>query len=194
MSGAKRSRVSVESARRNKEQLAQLGGEVRRTRERRNWTQTQLADRAGISRHIVGRIERAVTNLDVDVLQRVGIALDRRLEIRFGRDALEQPVDAGHLAMQELVLRVGRACGYDGSFELPTRPAEPWRSVDVGLASPQRRILILNECWNTFGDVGASARSRAAGAPTSASSAPRSHSTCRRGRSSTVRLKTSGRL
>jgi transcriptional regulator with XRE-family HTH domain len=153
--------VSVEAARRNREQLARLGGEVRRSRERRNWTQTQLADRAGISRHIVGRIERAVTNLDVDVLQRIGIALERGLEVRFGRDSLDHPADAAHLAMQELVLRVGRACGYHGTFELPTRPAEPWRSVDVGLASPQRRILILNECWNTFGDVGASARSSA---------------------------------
>ena len=159
MSGARRSAVAAEAARRNREQRAQIGAEIRRSRERRNWTQRALAERAGISRHIVGRIERATTRLDVDVLQRIGIALDRRLELRFGRDPLEQPVDAGHLAMQELVLRLGRACGYTGSFELPTRPAEPWRSADVGLAAPARRTLILGECWNSFGDVGAAARS-----------------------------------
>ena len=99
-----------------------------------------------------------MTRLDVDVLQRIGVALNRYLEIRFGRDALEQPADAGHLAMQELVLRLGRANDFVGEFELPTRPAEPWRSIDVALASRARRLMILNECWNTFGDIGAAAR------------------------------------
>ena len=118
MSGARRSAVAVEAARRNREQRAVIGAEIRQSRERRNWTQEALAERAGISRHIVGRIERGTTRLDVDALQRIGIALDRRLELRFGRDALEYPADAGHLAMQELVLRLGRACGYTGTFEL----------------------------------------------------------------------------
>jgi hypothetical protein len=79
--------------------------------------------------------------------------------VTFGRDPDESPVDAGHLAIQELVLRLGRAAGYDGAFELPTRPAEPWRSIDVGLASRAARRMILVECWNTIGDVGAAARS-----------------------------------
>ena len=159
MSRGRRSSVVTEATRRACEQRAQVGGEIRTSRLRRHWTQQHLADLAGVDRQIVGRIERGVTRLDIDVLQRVGVALDRNLEIRFGRDALEQPVDAGHLAMQELVLRLGRACGYTGTFELPTRPAEPWRSADVGLAAPTRRVLILGECWNTFGDVGAAARS-----------------------------------
>ena len=94
----------------------------------------------------------------MDVLQRIGVALNRYLEITFGRDALEQPADAGHLAMQELVLRLGRGNGFTGEFELSTRPAEPWRSIDVVLGSRARRLMILNECWNTFGDIGAAAR------------------------------------
>src|SRR5215207_3112878 len=139
---------------RRHERRAQLGGEVRQSRQRRNWTQDDLADGAGISRHVVGRIERATTRLDVDALQRIGVALDRRLEIRLGRDALEHPADAGHLAMQELMLGLGREIGFTGSFELGTRPAEPWRSIDVVLASPTRRVMILVECWHTFGDIG----------------------------------------
>lgn len=158
MSGARRSAVAAEAVRRNRDQRALIGAEIRQSRERRNWTQEALAERAGISRHIVGRIERGTTRLDVDALQRIGIALDRRLELRFGRDALEHPADAGHLAMQELVLRLGRANGFVGEFELPTRPSEPWRSIDVVLASRARRLMILNECWNTFGDLGAAAR------------------------------------
>lgn len=158
MSGARRSAVAGEAARRNREQRAQIGREVRQSRQRRNWSQQQLAERAGIRRYNVGRIERATTRLDVDVLQRIGVALDRYLEIRFGRDALEQPADAGHLAMQELVLRLGRANGFVGEFEVATRPAEPWRSIDVVLGSRARQLMVLNECWNMFGDIGAAAR------------------------------------
>ena len=103
MSGARRTRLATEASRRSREQRTQLGGEVRRSRERRNWTQVQLADRAGISRHIVGRIERATTLIDVDVLQRIALPSTGGSRSGFGRDVLEHPADAGHLAMQELV-------------------------------------------------------------------------------------------
>jgi hypothetical protein len=33
------------------------------------------------------------------------------------------------------------------------------RSTDVGLRNDQRRVLVLCEIWNTFGDLGAAARS-----------------------------------
>jgi hypothetical protein len=45
------------------------------------------------------------------------------------------------------------------TFELATRPADPVRSADVGLRDDRRRLLVLVECWNTIGDVGAAARS-----------------------------------
>jgi len=161
VSRGRRSRLDVDADRHGREQRARIGGDVRASRERRHWTQQRLADRSGIDRQVVGRIERGTTRLDLDALQRIGAALGRRLEVRLGRDPLEETIDAGHLAMQELVLRSGRAAGYTGSFELPTRPAEPWRSIDVGLGSPMRRTLLIVECWNTIGDVGAAARSTA---------------------------------
>jgi len=116
----------------------------------------ELARRAGIGRMVESRIERGVGNPDLEALQRLAIALGVSLG---GRDPMEQPADAGHLAMQELVLRLGRASGYAGTFELATKPAEPWRSGDVGLAAPRQRRLIHVECWNTIGDVGAAVRS-----------------------------------
>lgn len=159
MPGVRRSQLAVEAARRAREQRIQIGGEIRAMRERRGWTRTELSRRAGIGRMVESRVERGQTNLDIDVLQRIGLAMDRPLIVTFGRDLLEAPADAGHLAMQELVLRTGRAAGFHGSFELATRPAEPWRSVDVGLMSESLHRMVLVECWNTFGDVGAAARS-----------------------------------
>jgi transcriptional regulator with XRE-family HTH domain len=128
-------------------------------REKRGWTRTELARRAGIGRMVESRIERGATNLDLEVLQRIGLALGRPLVVTFGRDIFEAPSDAGHLAIQELVLRLGRAAGYSGSFELPSRPSESWRSIDVDLADPSRHQMLLVECWNSIGDVGGAARS-----------------------------------
>ena len=161
MSRGRRSQLAIDADRRTRAQRLELGGEIRASRERRRWTQADIAARAGVDRQLIGRLERGTTRLDVDLVQRVAIALGRHLEIRLGRDTLEAPADAGHLAMQELVMRLGRTAGYTASFELPTRPAEPWRSIDVLLASPTRRVMILVECWNTIGDVGAAARATA---------------------------------
>lgn len=97
----------------------------------------------------------------MDGWQRLGLAVGRPIQISVQRDIAGETADAGHLAMQELVLRLGRGSGYTGSFELATKPAEPWRSADVGLAAPIQHRLIRVECWNTIGDVGASARSSA---------------------------------
>jgi hypothetical protein len=80
------------------------------------------------------------------------------LTLGLHRDAVEEPLDAGHLSVQELVLRLARARGRARFVELPTRPAEPWRSIDVAIADDALRVLLVVECWNTIGDIGASAR------------------------------------
>jgi transcriptional regulator with XRE-family HTH domain len=162
MPGVRRPQRAIDLDRRTRELQARIGAEVRSMRERRGWTRIALAERAGLGRMVESRIERGVGNPDLDALQRIALALDRPLIVSFGgRDPSEPTADAGHLAIQELVLRLGRAAGYMGTFELPTRPAEPWRSADVGLASDRRRRLIHVECWNTISDVGAAARSSA---------------------------------
>jgi hypothetical protein len=73
-------------------------------------------------------------------------------------DAPRGPVDGGHLEIQEHVLGLASATGRHGTFELPTRPADPTRSTDVGIRDDRHRVLIQTECWNTFGDVGAAVR------------------------------------
>jgi transcriptional regulator with XRE-family HTH domain len=159
MPGVRRSQIAVEARRRARDQQIRIGNEIRTMRERRGLTRIELARRAGIGRMVQSRVERGLTNLDLDVLQRIGLALGQPVVVTFGRDPHEAPADAGHLAIQDLILRTGRTAGYTGTFELPTRSTEPWRSVDVGLASTDARRMILVECWNTIGDVGAAARS-----------------------------------
>jgi hypothetical protein len=74
-------------------------------------------------------------------------------------DPMDGPADAGHLGVQELVLRLGVAAGYARQVELPTRSRDPWHSIDVSLADDRQRRLVVVECWNVIGDVGGAARS-----------------------------------
>ena len=161
MQRTRRVALAAEAERRIHAAIARLGGDVLAMRKRRSWTQQQLADRAGIGRSVVGRIERGEGPIDIETLERIGLAFGAPLRLEFGRDPRTDVADAAHLAIQELVLRHGRATGYIGSFELPTRPAEPWRSIDVVIASEARHRMICVECWNTIGDIGAAARASA---------------------------------
>lgn len=137
-----------------------LGARVREARRRRGWTQRLLAGKVGLSDARLSQIERGrAASAPFDVWFALSQALGIPLRVDYQRDALAQPIDAGHLVIQELMLRLGRETGRSRSFELPTRPADPALSVDVGLRDDALRLLILNECWNSFGNINASIRS-----------------------------------
>jgi transcriptional regulator with XRE-family HTH domain len=155
----RRSAVAVEAERRLQERRARLGADVKAMRRRRKWTQKELGQRADLGRLVIGRLERGEGPLDVDTLERIAVVFGVPLAIGFDRDLREEVADAGHLSIQEVVLRLARSAGYTTQFELPTRPNEPWRSADVALGSEEQRRAIEVECWNTFGDLGAAVRS-----------------------------------
>ena len=159
MSGGRRAPIGVAAAVRVAERRASIGTQVRNARLRRRWTQAQLADKAGVGRMVVARVERGASRIDVEVLERIALALGIYLTVELGRDPFEGPADAGHLAMQELVLGLARRAGLTAQFEVPTKPSEPWRSADVLLGSPRDRAAADVECWNTIGDIGAATRS-----------------------------------
>lgn len=140
---------------------ATLGREARTTRRRRRLTQQRLADEIGISRSRYADIERGEgVTASLGAWARIGAALGRPLALSFSHDIDQpEPRDAGHLAAQEFVLRLARPHGRIASFELPTRPADPARSSDIGLRDDAIRTLILVEIWNRLDDIGAAARS-----------------------------------
>ena len=156
----KRAELSAEARRRNQEQCARLGGELVASRKRRRLTQRQVGELVDVARSTVSAAESGRgAGLTLETWQRLGLAVGRPLKVELQRDPLEEPADAGHLAIQELILRLGRTAGYRSTFELPTRPDDPRYSVDVGLRDDRQRRLLLVEAWNTFRNVGASVRS-----------------------------------
>ena len=155
----KRQELAAEARRLNQEQLAILGGRVRAARLRRRLTQAQLGTRVGLARPTVGAIERGWGGgHTLDTWQRLAVALGNRLRIDLQRDVLEEPADIGHLPMQELILRLARSHGVEGTFELPIRPSNSRHSIDVFLRDNRRRCLIVVECVNVLADIGALAR------------------------------------
>lgn len=52
-----------------------LGLRIRRLRDQRHWSQEEFADRCGINRSYMGRIERGELNLTLDSLERVAKGL-----------------------------------------------------------------------------------------------------------------------
>jgi hypothetical protein len=80
----------------------------------------------------------------------------RRLTSRWLGSAI---VSAGLLAIQELVLRLGRATRRVRRFELRSSSTDQSRWTDVGLIDDQARCLLQIECVNTVGNIGAAVRS-----------------------------------
>lgn len=118
-----------------------------------------MAERVGISQARQSDIESGRVGVPLGIWFAEAAALGRYLRFEFGRDPELELRDAGHLQMQDLVLRLAKAAGWEGGFEIPTRPADPARSIDVSLLDRRRRQLAIVECWNTFGDLGAATRS-----------------------------------
>lgn len=59
--------------------LARIGCLIRDARKHRGWTQTQLADELGTSQSAVNRIEKGGQNLSLEMLARIGEALDSEI-------------------------------------------------------------------------------------------------------------------
>ena len=150
----------LEGRRLAREAITALGPRIRAARLRRKWTQAMLGQKVGLTASRIGQIEAGRdTGPGIEVLFSLSVVFDIPLKVEFGRDAEAEPVDAGHLKMQELGLLLGRQTGFGRTFELSTKPANPSYSIDVGLRDDTRRLLIIEECWNTFGNVNASIRS-----------------------------------
>jgi hypothetical protein len=99
-------------------------------------------------------------NAPVSTWVKIGIALGRPLAVGFSRDLqASEPADAGHLAGQELVLRLARRHGRRGNVELATRPSNPTGWADTALVDDRIRTIILAEIVNRSGNLGADFRS-----------------------------------
>ena len=164
MPAAKRRRTPTQSVvvgrRRAVQASAGLGERLVQARKGRGWSQQVLAAKVGIDQTRLSQIELGKGGgVPADLWFALADALGMPFRMEFGRDPSQDLEDAGHLDIQEFMLRLGRTTGFGRTFELATRPSNPAYSTDVGLRDDIRRLLVLEECWNTFGNIGGSVRS-----------------------------------
>ena len=139
--------------------MATLGRQLRLTRLDRGLTQAELAKLIGLEQARISEIERGEGGgSGVEMWIALGVALRRPVSIAFSRPTADALSDAAHLAPQELILRLAHAHGIAKTFELPTRPSNPARTVDVGLRDDRRRVLSLVEISNRIDDAGQTVR------------------------------------
>ena len=60
--------------------MAEIAGKVQETRVSLDWTQNQLAERAGVSRPTIARVERG-DDVSTATLEKVAAALGLRVEL-----------------------------------------------------------------------------------------------------------------
>lgn len=139
-----------------------LGASLRDGRRRRRLKQAEPAERVGVSRARIGQLEAGWgASAPLRTWVRIGMALGRPFAAGLSREIGQPsaPADSGHLAGQELVLRLARLHGRTGLFELSTRnSARDGGNVDVGVRDDLNRALILVEVWNLVSDLGNATR------------------------------------
>jgi transcriptional regulator with XRE-family HTH domain len=138
---------------------ANLGRDTCSTRRRRQLTQAALGERVGLSQAEISYLERGYgARAALEIWIAIGIALERPVAIGFSRDTVAPLQDAGHLAAQEVLIRLATAAGWQATFEAPSNPADPRHVTDVVLRHA-RPAVVLVELWNRLDDLGAAARS-----------------------------------
>jgi transcriptional regulator with XRE-family HTH domain len=156
----RRTRFEVDGSVEASSLAGSLGRDLRTTARRRRLTQVELGRRVGLSGPRIGEIQRGQgASASLETWVKLGKAVGRPLAVSFSRD-IEAPEarDAGHLAAQELVFGLARRHGRRADFELPTRPSDAARSIDVALRDDAARALIVVEIWNRLDDLGGAAR------------------------------------
>ena len=156
MPGIKRPDAAVEGARLASFAARKAGAEVKAARNRRHLSQAALASKVAISRPRLSDVEAGDgAGVPLETWFAIAKALGLYLRFEFGRDPQQELRDAGHLDIQELVVRVAAHAGWKPEWE--SRSRERW--IDVRLRDRQGNRIVIVECWNTFGDLGEALRS-----------------------------------
>jgi transcriptional regulator with XRE-family HTH domain len=136
--------------------LGRVGRGIRALRQRRGWRQSDLASAAGVSRPVVGRIERgdsaavAVGVLDL-VATTVGAQLD--LALRWHGEGLDRLLDEAHAGIVEELVEWLRTHGWEVAVEVSFSRYGERGSIDVLAWNPGRRALAVFEVKSVTPDM-----------------------------------------
>jgi transcriptional regulator with XRE-family HTH domain len=135
-----------------------LGSVIKALRDRRGWTQVQLASAARLSPAAISRLEHGrIDATTLVVLRRVFNAMDAPIDLvpRWRGGDLDRLIDARHAGMVEtLVRRLASLPEWIVQPEVTFSFFGERGSIDVIAWHPGRRALLIIEVKSAIGDVG----------------------------------------
>jgi transcriptional regulator with XRE-family HTH domain len=136
---------------------SRFGRSIRALRVRRGWRQLDAANRAGLSRSVIGRIERGELDRIAlgDIASAAG-AVDARvdLELRWRGAALDRLVDERHASIVDETVRIYRAAGWEVAVEASFSVYGERGSIDVFGWQPEYSVVAVNEIKATVPEAG----------------------------------------
>lgn len=136
--------------------ILRFGRAIRAVRVRRGWRQSDLAERAGLGRSVVGRIERGeIDGLSVAALDAVATALGGAMDLgfRWNGGELDRLLDASHARLVEVVVQLLRMSGWDVAVEVTFSRYGERGSIDVLAFHPRFRVLLVVEVKSVIADM-----------------------------------------
>ncbi len=129
---------------------------VRFLRRRRGFRQADVAERAGVSRYQVGRLERgSLAGLSIAAIERIAGALDAtvHLELRWRGEQLDRLMDAAHAELQQQVAALLAAAGWLVRVEVSFNRYGDRGRCDILAFHPLTRVLLVVEIKSRLGDL-----------------------------------------
>lgn len=135
-----------------------VGAVVRALRHRRRWRQVDLAQRAGVSPSLIGRVERGrLGTIPLGKLRRVAGALDARFDtiLRWQGADLDRLLDSRHAAMHDAMAGLlGSLDGWQFEPEVSFSIFGERGIIDILAWHPGRRMLLVIELKTEIVDIG----------------------------------------
>lgn len=136
--------------------VVRVGLGFRALRQRRHWTQQQLARKAGVSRSVIWRIERGrADRVAVHTLVRVAAALEARIGVRllWQGEGLDRLLDAGHARLVDRVLQILTSTEWKVATEVSFNIRGERGSIDILAFHPETGSLLVIEVKSVVPDL-----------------------------------------
>jgi transcriptional regulator with XRE-family HTH domain len=133
-----------------------FGRLIRALRQRRHWRQEDLAARAGISRSVVGRVERGELSRTAwgDVVA-IAEAVGARAEpdLRWEGERIDRLLDERHAATSDVLVRFLRRWAWTTDVEVSFSIFGERGSIDVVGRRPEAGLIAIFEVKASIGDA-----------------------------------------
>lgn len=133
-----------------------VGRSIRAIRIRLGWRQSDLADKAGVSRSYISKLERGlIGNADLDRLERVCRALgaDLDVHVRWRGEGLDRLLDEAHAVLVDRTVDELKAAGWEAALEVTFNDFGDRGSIDIFGWHPATGSLLVVEVKSVVPDA-----------------------------------------